>query len=393
MSSSSSTLQDAAASATVRSALSPPPQPWGTKLLDLSRLASPRTWWGVAMNVRRSPFVDIDWHPFLQGLLGVLVPFLVLLILLRTTTTTIGTTATVPRPPALLYFGSPWAYHCLWVSMSKPLRELVGVGVNVWKGRSVPLPDAFETLTSSVAQSRCIRKRRYDLYLPPPTSTTLPKQTDHDTEHQQTAILFLPGSGVSHAAYANAAARLSDAGYVVVVPSMEPLRLALPHLGADWWDIARILRRVQRQLGGHCHWVLAGHSMGSFAAMNLWAEYYDASSSRQSSFSIGPELVLWGVANFPTYMPSSNMTETTQLLLVQGQDDLLLKMTEQWKDLQEAKLPTNCQRVSIPGGTHGGFGSYPSEALPPGDLPHTKQQQLAVEATVQFLKNRQEGSR
>ena len=84
------------------------------------------------------------------------------------------------------------------------------------------------------------------------------------------ANLLLPGYGISHLAYSEVACRLSNAGVVVVVvvTSMEPLRIAHRHLGADCLSMGRIMKRVQ---GGSTSykWHLLGHSAGAFGALHL----------------------------------------------------------------------------------------------------------------------------
>jgi pimeloyl-ACP methyl ester carboxylesterase len=275
--------------------------------------------------------------------------------------------------------------------MYKPIRQLARTGRSAWKARSLPLPDAIEALRDHVQQQRCLRRRRYDLYFPP----LLQPQPQPPS-----AILFFPGAGISQVAYAGVAARLSNAGHYVVVPSMEPFRLALPHLGADLWDIGRILRNVQRDINHtSCHWTFAGHSMGSFAAMNLWAEHY-YSYYLEHNFQVSPQLVLWAMSYLPMYccwnltrikdIMESNHHPPVGILIIQGQDDQFLEMTAQYKEEFQLLLPKNhCQLETIPGGTHHGFASYHPPIPYSRDFqPPTRQQELAVEETLRFLKRR-----
>ena len=73
-------------------------------------------------------------------------------------------------------------------------------------------------------------------------------------EYKQVGLLFLPGFMVPHSAYSEVAAMISDSGIVVVVLSMEPLRIPAASLGADSRDLKRILRRVDTSLPSPAKW-------------------------------------------------------------------------------------------------------------------------------------------
>lgn len=438
-----------------------PPQPWGTRFLDLLRLLSPRTWYGLNRNIQRFPFAkNIEWECFAQGLAGLLLPMIFIIVLQQQFPLLPSNTATSDATSRMLpcYLASPWALHCVFGSMSKPIRQLALAGLQQRNLRATPLPEAVQTLRDYVAQSRAIRKRRYDIYLPPaalstdglnsrrpsmkkkalqqiPTPNKVPKQPHHPT-----AILFFPGAAVSHVSYAPIAAQLSSAGHIVVVVSMEPMRSSQPHLGADWSSIRRIMKGVERQLECQCHWVLAGHSIGSFAAMHLWSQQYHSQNKLHDKFSeatgtgtgttaaakaalsISSKVILWGTMYLPLFAtPLQDVP--IQILLVQGGQDTWLPLTEASKDEFFSHLPrvtttrtatnrrslllapsfikprrpretqSHCpphhrqslEIITIPEGSHDGFGSYES-ALPTGlNLWRDRQQQLACTETLRFL--------
>ena len=373
----------------------PPAQPWGTTFLDLLRLFSPITWYGLAKNAEKSPFVTIEWERLPQGLVGFLVPLMIVLGTKQLRPTLLSLGRILP-----CYMVSPWACHCFLASMAKPFVQLGQEGLRQRDFRAAALPEAVSTLAELVAQSQAIRYRRFDMYLPPQVpaiedggvSSHIAGKQQKEKYHPK-AILFLPGTGVDHISYSPIAAQLAEGGYVVVVPSLEPFRLAQDYLGAEWPSMRRIMIRVQQKLDAKCHWILAGHSAGSFAAMALAYQLHTQERQEQQSnikrghaLDISSRLVMWASMYLLSY--ATNLKETAiQLLLIQGDQDALLEMTKDAKDeFEENYLPPVCRQIIIQGGTHGGFASYSSPlVVEQGELSREQQQLQACQETLKFL--------
>jgi len=251
--------------------------------------------------------------------------------------------------------------------------------------RSTTLPEAWECLADRVAQRRAYRSGRYDAYLP-----SVPKRSDGAVD----AVLFLPGAGVEDVAYARVAAKLSDEGYVVVVVSAEPMRMASPDMGYTARYCRRIMRQVenqqrqQQQNNGaeqntkEWQWYGAGHSLGSFTLTHIAQE-----------LGLG-KLVFWGCAPFVESMKDiSDAAAELKVRVVQGTDDVVVrtfstpeKTAEYWK-----RLPGTRQDVErvIVGGTHSGFASYQSSSSfaknETGSISRHEQHRQVVRYTVEFL--------
>lgn len=266
--------------------------------------------------------------------------------------------------------------------------------------------EAWQTIAERISINRAIRSGRYDLYLPPWSSdetstttstTTIPTTNQKDRVH---AILFLPGLGVDHVAYARPAAFLSDEGFLVVVISAEPLRVASTHLNCH----ARAIQRIQKQAAEQFRkiyriqnnnddeiiiskWSIVGHSMGCFTATHLAA---DLNINR---------LVMWASAPFVGLMRDVSQIPTLRAMVLQASEDRVIAtmiadvarkaaLTEQFYQLLPPKERTIIK--TIVGGTHSGFASYTSFYAPESDtmfMPPLAQQQLAVQYTAEFLRS------
>ena len=366
-------------------------QPLGTFLFDQLRLLSPFTWLGI---VKIKPDVNWQWKKFFQGMAGIMLPIIGYYGLLvgpkafrnelsttggnSTLITEIGNLITKQQHINFLIPFMPWSIFCFW----KGTEGIRSVARAVWDvswfsgKQSYANPDAWQTLSERISSGRAHRSRRYDIYLPPSDR----KGSSSSSIVSQEAIIFLPGFGVEHSAYAGPAALLSDAGYVVVVVSAEPLRGASPKLGCTPNAIRRIQRHVCRKVGHELSWSLVGHSMGSFTATQL----------------AGPlnlrRVVMW--ASAPAFLDALSQDEQfltkARVLVIQGSSDKLIelyvKSKEQWREFY-ARLPRGTVTMTISGGTHGGFGSYTSVVFAEEPIINTSEQhRQAVQWTVRFLR-------
>ena len=245
---------------------------------------------------------------------------------------------------------------------------------------------------------RAAARLRYDVYLPPPDDNNNNNDdNDQQATTKQSAILFLPGGGVGHRAYAVAAHALSERGHVVVVVNAEPLRQVFPALGytahyLQHYVIKSVTRQYPKQLGGGANdvsWALVGHSLGAFAALQVAQELRIA------------RIVMWAAAPFVTVMPDLSAActdDNLHICVIQGSRDVIIQWvlqhlqppTADWTRAFWAKLPPTAVERVIADGTHAGFGRYTSRRFPEAAAP-VQQESLAVEWTHQFLSSRGKG--
>jgi hypothetical protein len=314
---------------------------------------SPKTWWGILQLQNASSFCDFQLETFINGILGSLIPLLIVSLLC---TLDIGSPHRLV--PATLV--SPWTI----ASVDTTLAELRSVRkvCNGWKKmRKQTDEEAVNTLIERIESGRAHRCPRFDLYMP--------------LEYRGQALLFFPGACVPHTAYSEVAAQMSDNGLVVVVASMEPLCMPSAGLGADAPPMRRIIQQVDRDyLPYPAQWSLGGHSFGAFAAMRLALELDPAS------------VVFWGAGSFLKTTTNISMLNCS-VLAIQGSNDCIAKHTpESWQTFLN-ELPPNTTRKVIRGGTHNGFASYPGIPATDGISGITKEHQRkqTAEATSKFI--------
>jgi len=282
---------------------------------------------------------------------------------------------------------------------------------------------AWERLAERITTGRAYRTRQYDVLLPQtspsPKGAAVPEaQTTTTTaceQRRQEAILFLPGSGVEHTAYAEPALLLSDQGFVVVVVLAEPHRNASIVMGFDAAYMKQIQSSVEQQVGKkqvesttpRCRWSwsVLGHSLGSFTMTHLAATMPGLN-----------RVIMRGSAPFLAHVCDLSAAIDKHMLAVQGSHDRVIDMLcaaahtaaaaqmdgnkknsvdedNDDVDLMQQfyrKLPPHTTTVrTVPGGTHSGFASYTSAWKTEIVTDTTPQQQhaQAVLWTVEFLRS------
>lgn len=367
-------------------------------LLDRLWLFSPRTWYGILHSQTQNDFNAFDRRELASALASSLLPLVVLAYLFHRFGTirqreflwrTVG-------PASML---SPWTLSAL-AAFTRQCQILVTALTSYWNGRVEAMPSAILARKVRLDQGRMIAHRRYDVYMPTPDNSDKSDCTKTETNLQE-AILLLPGFGISHIAYAEVACRLSDAGLVVVVASMEPLRIPHRHLGADVRSMTRVMMRVQD--GKKYKWHLLGHSAGAFGAMYLYDRLRKAfpthgATSENERIRVG-KLVLWGVAamlNMSTDLSylkqDQNVSQEPAILLVQATADSIVELMAHNQEKFDATLPVGLASTHlIKEGTHHGFASYAPSQFGSAEgtgttLSHTAQQDQACEQTLSFLR-------
>lgn len=419
-------------------------------VLDRLLLLSPRTWWGMIDCEDKKSFSPFEKSVVIRSIVGLFLPTLILwtmnivrlgMLRQRRSMATVSTAESlVPMPHMILgrlvvaAMVSPWSFQCIY----QIVRQLTIIFRSLratLQNQSKTLPRAADALKERIKHHRAYRTRRYDVYFPPSLGNFASKRKTKPNENVLQSLLLIPGALVSHEAYSEVAARLSDKGFVVAVMSLEPLRLANQHLGADKKSVLRIMTQITKQIHVHMatlqsyrtdgdgisiktvEWTLMGHSMGSFAAMKLVDEFFVCSKSDTTS-NVGPadsrkatelfvlpeppsfrvtirnKLVLWGVAAFiESAIDISNHTDT-DILIIQGTNDKLVHMLRTRQAEFDSFFPVNTITKEIEGGTHEGFSSYeamygssPDNNNDKRSLTLDKQHKRTCEFTSQFIRS------
>lgn len=349
--------------------------PRGTHFLDDVQLLSPLTWRGAAM-IGKARW---EWKMLLQSAVAVLL--LPIACYLPGWKEDRGTMRQVfqHHPSVTTGLFSIWSVAWLWrgttgirtilqkTFLFSRWSEILGLKST----RSPANAEAWSVLSGRITQQRAYRTRRYDVYLPPSLHRGRALE----------AILFLPGFGVEHVAYAESAARLADAGFVIVVVSAEPLRVASKELGFASSKIKDIQHKVCKQLDTPLSWSVMGHSLGSFTATHV---------SLQLDI---PRIVMWGSAPLDDLIADLSMSNK-RVLVIQGSNDKVIEFMvpdDQVRQKQTEnfyrKLPKETITVVIQGGNHNGFGNYtPAFSIESPGVPRSEQHSQAVALTVDFLR-------
>jgi hypothetical protein len=410
----------ATATATTRAG----PSPLST-FLDRLSLLSPQTWWGLWNVLVENPFTTWNGQALMHSLVGFLLPLIVLriilsLLLLQSSSSTISSSTSHGRRLVWTTLLSPWTISSLshiLQQLASPLQSLS----TYHKGRFQVLPEAELILKECLKDGRATWNRNFVVFWPPSniSSNTSPS-SDTDTNDNtpilqqqpppsqpfRRGIWILPGALVPHIAYAPIAERLSKAGFVVVLQSLEPTRLAHPKLLTakqlqNHWNHPLFVRSLSTTTtttssnnnNNTIQWNILGHSMGSFYCMNLAAR--DGDGDGDGVVLPIHKIVLWGMASF-CRLGTDLANTATDILVIQGSKDYLRDMTKPYQEEFQQLFParTTQQRI-ISGGTHDGFASYQapttmtssSSGSAGGGMTRNEQQALACEWTVQFLSN------
>jgi hypothetical protein len=192
-----------------------------TSALDRLRLLSPITWYGLMQVSSRSPFAAFQLEKLRDATLGVILPTITFFLCMQLIETKRQANISGHRMLAL----SPWMWHCsrqLLVQLSFFFQNVM----NYLRNRNHALPSAIEGMKMRIASNRAYRTRRYDVYLPPSSSSSSLTMRNNAKRYTQKAVVMLPGALVQHPSYSELAGRLSDTGLLVVVTSLEPCLLA-----------------------------------------------------------------------------------------------------------------------------------------------------------------------
>jgi dienelactone hydrolase len=232
------------------------------------------------------------------------------------------------------------------VALLLVVTVLAGVAGAVYFAIPQPdLPDAGAALTSGETVSVA---REDDRLVFRPASAA-----------PDTGLILYPGGKVDAAAYAPAAARLAELGFLVVIVPM-PLNLAV--LGID---------RADAVLAAHpeiVRWAIGGHSLGGAMAAQYVASHPGTVHG----------LVLWAAYSAAAIDPP------VPTLVAYGTLDAGAASFTSAANL--AKLGGSPVVVAIEGGNHEQMGWYTGQPNdPPAGISRADQQAQLVDATARFL--------
>jgi hypothetical protein len=364
-------------------------------LLDRLSLLSPRTWFGILVSQTQSDFHAFDASVLAASLAAAVIPLIFLAHFYRHHGT-IRQREFLWRAVMPVSLLSPWNMAVV-AEFSQQCRTLATALSNYWYGRVEALPSAVFAREEFMRLGRLTEHRRYDVYWPPNMFADATNIQGTEPSRIQHAILLLPGYGISHLAYSEVACRLANAGMVVVSASMEPLRIAHRHLGADLLSMRRIMNRVQD--GNSYKWHLLGHSAGAFGAMYLYDQLHRTRIEKQDTKGdiFCGKLVLWGCAamlGMSTNLSHMDVKRENHgdksILLVQATNDSIVKLMERNQDAFDRQFPASLTATHwIQGGTHHGFASYqptwPGSPEMESVVPYSDQQEEACQETIEFL--------
>lgn len=175
-------------------------------------------------------------------------------------------------------------------------------------------------------------------------------------------LIFYPGGRVDPRAYAPAARKIAEQGYLVVIVPM-PLNLAVFGAGKAE-DVVASFPEIE-------NWVIAGHSVGGSMAARFAAKNPEKIDG----------LALW--AAYPA--GSDNLSDLDmEAVSIYGTQDGLAASSE--IKAGRPLLPQNTQWVAIEGGNHAQFGWYgPQGGDNEASISRADQQDQIVQATLELL--------
>lgn len=215
------------------------------------------------------------------------------------------------------------------------------------KGRQEPVPFAQSLYQQLKQDGRMQQFSRYDVYIP------------KRKKKIKKALLFFPGFLINHESYVEVAKLLSDNGILVIVLSMEPLRISTPLLGASVNTVKYIMNDVCTNFEdifcdetiGDIEWNICGHSLGGYAASSLY-------SIMPRTFS---KLVLWGCGSFPNFLIDLNQMpdKNKKMLIVLATNDRVCNFDREGSfQYLLSMCPATAKVEFCYGGNHCGFASY-----------------------------------
>lgn len=258
---------------------------------------------------------------------------------------------------------------------------LIGsVSKNFVMHRQSPYKSAQNLLQERIQQGRAVRKKNYDLFLPPDTSSKI-------------GLIFYPGYLVNHTAYAPIMARLSDGGVLVCVMSLEPLRMSFDSAEELKKNALVVMYDVLSTTDyKDIEWVAGGHSTGAKNASVLTMEMMPG-ISKSILWGISPSIkVLRGISKKNEILRALLKDSAVDVLIINGTEDGIISMASKdsietiLREMQPDGAKGRTTYMTVEGGNHAGFGHYGPETRDgKRTITLENQQQTVIEMTLNFL--------
>ncbi len=311
--------------------------------------------------------------------------------------------------------------RCLILSIISPtaidllLHNFVPVLIQIFSrlrvvlsSRKDPDNNTLEVLAERVRMGRALRRQAYDLYFPPDNAID-------SKRNFMPSLLFFPGFGVQHSAYADVASRISDDGIPVAVVSLEPLRLAHQNLGGGVDAVKHLIQLAGKDLVMHykplhadgeivIEWALCGHSMGGYNALQLAelliannAEMYSVLLPDGSISKLGTNIVAWAAGTMTQSYPNLHDASSLRVLILLASNDSIACISSlQQKQQLLSRLPKKTRLTIIKGGNHSGFASYDNASTQSGTMLVNGPRHISLESqqkevsrlTVNFIRQK-----
>ena len=236
-----------------------------------------------------------------------------------------------------------------WLALSLGILLILGAAAFVIWGLN-PAPPMDEALAAMAStETVSVQTEPWLVFQPAQVAPT-------------TGLIFYPGGHVDMRAYAHAAHKIAENGYLVVIVPM-PLNLAVFGVGKAK-DVMSAFPDIQK-------WVIAGHSLGGSMAANF-------ADSHPGSLD---GIILW--ASYPAKSDDLSNQDIDSLSIYATRDGLSTLSKIQ---ASEPLLPRDTRWVAIEGGNHAQFGWYgPQSGDNQATISHLEQQEQIVQATLDFL--------
>ena len=230
------------------------------------------------------------------------------------------------------------------------------------KGRQEPLPYAQSLYHQLVQDGQIDQYDKYDVYAP-------------SKRNKSKALLIIPGFLINHTAYVEIAKLLSEKGILVIVLSLEPLRVATSLLGANQNTIKKIIKEVNENYSNDIEWNICGHSLGGYAASEI-----------HSILPTFKKLILWGSGSFPTFLTNLRDSNREMLIVLATNDRVCNFDKEGSYEYFLSMCPPEAKFVFCHGGNHCQFASYDDRVFDGiATLSRKKQHDFVCRVTSKFL--------
>jgi alpha/beta superfamily hydrolase len=352
--------------------------PWSVSLRRNLKVLSPRTWRGIH-NALRFPANSsvINWVHH------VLIPFLLLTTVIHQpyghSKYSLGKSAQQAATATLI---APLTI--IKIAETIPTLKMSFQRLRQWKTlREEADQQGLDILARDISLGSVIRTAMFDVYFPNVNARL-------ERNSPRKALLFIPGFLIDHTSYASVASRIADEGVIVVVLSLEPMRLP-DKFFLELRDLRRCIEAVTKiwnkkyinKNNTTLEWSLGGHSFGGYAAMRL-APQLAALLNKSNMDKL--KVIVMAAGNWEFFLTDLTEQDDISIFVLLGTSDVMCKFGEEESKMLKSYLPEDTQIQFINGGSHHNFASY-SKEVAKNEISREEQHIQISSATSHFLQN------